>query len=60
LLLPNKKPQPRLGLIEVCVEKWKRKDRKCVRNPAQLGSEDQNLKVVFSTAPTLSSTEPVL
>jgi hypothetical protein len=25
LLMPNKKPQPRLGLIEVCVEKWRRK-----------------------------------
>ncbi len=26
-----------------------------MRNPAQLFSEDQNLKVVFSTAPKLSS-----
>jgi glutamine amidotransferase PdxT len=55
LLLPNKKPQPRLGLIEVCVlRSGGGKDRSCVRNPAQIGSEDQNLKVVFSRPPAVS------
>jgi hypothetical protein len=35
-LLRNKKPQPRLGLIEVCVlRSGGGKDRRCVRNPAQ-------------------------
>ena len=58
LLLPNKKPQPRLGLIEVgvCVEKWRRKGPEVCEESGPICSEDQNLKVVLSRPPTVSLT----